>query len=296
MDPAAPSRTALAAAMHRAAHQSIEGGTVFGDPFAHQIIGAGARARLADWAAAPERAAMRMFIAARHRLADDKLAAALAHGIKQVVIVGAGLDTTALRQDREDVRYFEVDHPATQAWKGERLAEAQLAVPENLTFAPVDFEAQSLADGLASAGFDAAQPAFFVWLGVVPYLTRPAIFATLRIIAEVAGSEVVFDYANPPEQLAPMLKASQAERAARVAAIGEPWVSFFDSAELAGELRALGTVAIEDYGPLEIQRDILRLAEPRPAGAGGHVLWARWSLSRVPSAGDGAAGRPTRAA
>ena len=295
MDPAAPSRTALAAAMHRAAHQLTEGGTVFTDPFALEIIGAGARDRLADWGAAPQRAPMRMFIAARHRLTDDKLTAALAQGVRQVVIVGAGLDTTALRQARADVRYFEVDHPATQAFKRERLAEAQLAVPDALTFAPVDFEAQSLADGLAAAGFDATQPAFFVWLGVVPYLTRPAIFATLWTIAEVPGSEVVFDYANPPEQLAPILRASEAERAARVAAIGEPWVSFFDSAELAGELRALGAVEIEDFGPLEIQRDILRLAEPRPAGAGGHVLWARWPLSRVPSAGGGAAGRPTRA-
>jgi O-methyltransferase involved in polyketide biosynthesis len=70
------------------------------------------------------------------------------------------------------VRVFEVDYPATQGWKRERLKQAGLAVPASLTFAPVDFERQSLADGLSAAGFQASRPAFFQWLGVVPRRSR----------------------------------------------------------------------------------------------------------------------------
>ena len=279
MDNTGPSRTALGAAMHRAAHQKIEGGATFADPYALKIIGSEARHRLDEWAAVEQRRRMRLFIAARHRFADQKLALAIERGTRQVVIVGAGLDTTALRgaDDVENIRYFEVDHPATQAWKQERLAEEGIDPPGALTFAPVDFERQSLGEGLAAAGFDAALPAIFIWLGVVPYLTEAAIFATLGFIASVPGAEVVFDYANPPDQLGEKLQQAQAERAAHVAAIGEPWLSYFDSAELKMRLRALGAVEVEDLGPLEIQRHIFGVPQPRYSGAGGHILWARWA-------------------
>jgi methyltransferase (TIGR00027 family) len=188
-----PSRTAMAAAMHRAAHQQQEQGRVFADPLAVAIVGSEGADHLEAWGTTPHRRPMRFFIAARHRVAEDRLAAAVAAGTRQIVIVGAGLDTTALRQLHAETgaRYFEVDHPATQAWKRERLAETGLELPKTLVFAPVDFERQTLADGLAEAGFDATRPAFFIWLGVVPYLTEDAIFATLRTIAGVPGAEVV---------------------------------------------------------------------------------------------------------
>ena len=102
-------------------------------------------------------------------------------------MLGAGLDTFSLRNPfaGQGVRVFEVDYPATQAWKREQLAQASLAVPASLTFAPVDFEALSLREGLASAGFERDRPAFFQWLGVVPYLTREAISVTLEFIATI---------------------------------------------------------------------------------------------------------------
>jgi methyltransferase (TIGR00027 family) len=198
--------------------------------------------------------------------------------LRQVVVVGAGLDTTALRgiEDAEDVRFFEVDHPATQAWKRRRLAEEELEMPDTLVFAPVDFERQNLAAGLAAAGFAGSEPAFFIWLGVVPYLTEAAIDATLGFIASVPAAEVVFDYANPPSQLDRKLRDRHAKRAARVAALGEPWLSYFDSAALAKKLGALGAVEVEDLGPLEIQRYIFGIPEPRYGGAGGHIVWAQW--------------------
>ena len=277
-----PSRTALAAAMHRAAHQKLEGGATFSDPFALPIIGREARRRLDGWAASPQRRLMRLFIAARHRVADERLATAAAGGVRQAVIIGAGLDTTALRglEDAGGMRYFEVDHPATQAWKRQRLAEEGLEPPGSLAFAPVDFEQETLSEGLGTAGFDFSRPAFFIWLGVVPYLTEAAIFTTLGMIAGVPGAEVVFDYANPPGQLDPVLRESHARRAANVAAIGEPWLSFFDSDDLAGRLKALGAAEIDDLGPEEIRRRVFGNPEPSPFRRGGHILWARWPADR----------------
>ncbi|HVW93710.1 MAG TPA: class I SAM-dependent methyltransferase [Devosia sp.] len=278
MDQDSPSRTAMAAAMHRAAHQRLERGAIFADPLAVPILDAAARDRLDDWAALPRRRGMRLFIAARHRFAEERLAAAVATGIRQIVVLGAGLDTTALRglHGERGVRYFEVDHPATQAWKRRRIAEAGLPAPAELTFAPVDFERQTLGDGLAAAGFDPLLPAFFVWLGVVPYLTEAAIFETLRFVAQVPRAEIVFDYANPPDQLEPAVRAAHEARAANVAAIGEPWLSYFDSADLAARLAALGAAELDDLGPVEIQRRIFRRPDPIPTRSGGHILWTRW--------------------
>jgi methyltransferase (TIGR00027 family) len=278
MDGSGPSRTAMGAAMHRAAHQLREGGSIFKDELALPIIGAEGRAALADWSEPAHRRPMRLFIAARHRFTEDKLADAVMRGVRQVVVVGAGLDTTAARgrHAEQGVRYFEVDHPATQAFKRERLAELGLA-PAALTFAPVDFERQSLGEGLDEAGFDAARPAFFIWLGVVPYLTEAAIMATLGFIAGgVPGAEVTFDYANPIEQLDPEVRAYHERGAERVARIGEPWISFFDTADLAGRLRGLGATEIDDLGSLEMHTRIFRTAPSGRGGGGGHILWAKW--------------------
>jgi hypothetical protein len=140
-------------------------------------------------------------------------------------VLGAGLDTFSLRNPFADqgVRVFEVDHPATQAWKRERLEHAGVALPASLTFAPVDFERQSLAEGLANAGFDRGHPAFFQWLGVVPYLTREAISSTLDTIASVPASAVAFDYTEPFENHSPERRASLMATAESAAERGEPW-------------------------------------------------------------------------
>lgn len=146
---------------------------------------------------------------------------------------------------------FEVDHPATQAWKRDRIAQMSIDIPCSLIFAPVDFERGSLADGLAAGGFRPDQPAFFLWLGVVPYLTRKAIYSTLRFIAGVLASEVVFDHCEPPETFAPERRAYLTALAARVAAAGEPFPSHFDPAELAKELHILGFAELQDLGLAE---------------------------------------------
>jgi methyltransferase (TIGR00027 family) len=112
---------------------------------------------------------MRIFIAIRTRFAEEALAAAVERGAHQLVILGAGLDTYAYRGAfRDRLRIFEVDHPATQAWKRQRLADAAISAPPGLTFAPIDFERETLAEGLKAAGFYPNEQTFFTWLGLVP--------------------------------------------------------------------------------------------------------------------------------
>ena len=219
-----PSRTALGAAGYRAAHQSLEDGKIFSDPFARIILGDGADAIIAGLSASPAQRGMRIFMAARSRFAEDCLCVAVSRGVRQAVVLGAGFDTFALRNPYSDLelRVFEVDHPATQAWKRKRLSEVGLAIPASLTFAAIDFEGDDLGQGLRDAGFDPDRPAFFIWLGVVPYLGRAAIAATLRYIASVPESEVVFDYSEPLENYPPERRAEIVALGAYLAEIGEP--------------------------------------------------------------------------
>jgi methyltransferase (TIGR00027 family) len=271
-----PSRTALSAAAHRATHQVAEQGRIFTDPLALRILGPDADAIVAQMAADPARRGMRLFIAARTRFAEDALAAAVARGVSQLVVLGAGLDTFAYRNpfEAEGLKVFEVDHPATQAWKRRRFAEAGIAPPPSLTYTPVDFERSSLGEGLAAAGFAGDQPSFFTWAGVVPYLTREAVTATLGFIAALrGGAAVTFDYSDPPASLPPDQRAAQAERAEAVAAAGEPWITYFAPEELAGELRAMGFSEIEDLGPAQIAARYFGVPNSDRT-KGGHLLRA----------------------
>ena len=275
MEPGQPSRTALAAARYRAAHQLLEGGRVFTDPLATPILGVPAAELLRGDVQARATRGMRLFIAARSRFAEESLAAAVKRGVRQYVVLGAGLDTFAHRNPYAEIglRVFEVDHPATQAWKRQRLSDAGLESPASLTFASVDFERQTLAQGLAAAGFDAVAPAFFAWLGVTVYLTGEAVMNTLRFIAATPGSEVVFDYGEPlsafPEGEG---RARQVARAERAAALGEPWITRFTPSELANALRDLGFDTLEDLGPAQISRRFYGVAGRD--GPGGHLMRA----------------------
>lgn len=272
-----PSRTALGAAGYRAAHQQLEGGKVFSDPLAVTILGDDAEAIIAGLSADPAQQRTRIFMAARSRFAEDSLGAAVSSGVRQAVVLGAGFDTFALRNPYSELglRVFEVDHAATQAWKRRRLSEVGLAIPASLTFAAIDFETGDLDRGLRGAGFDPDRPAFFIWLGVVPYLGRATIAATLRYIASVPKSEVVFDYSEPLENYPPEWRPAIVELAAFTAAIGEPWLSHFDPDEIAQELRGYGFGVIEDVGMSEIAVRYLAAPAGGPdAHAGPHMIRA----------------------
>jgi methyltransferase (TIGR00027 family) len=237
------SRTAQRVAIRRAAHQLLDEPRVLDDPLALRIIGAQAAAELQsnpkEHAAFAR--AFRAFMVARSRFAEDELASAYAREVRQYVVLGAGLDTFAYRNPHLKLRVFEVDHPATQVWKREQLLAANIAIPESLTFVPIDFERETLGAGLELCGFDTNAAAFFSWLGVTPYLTREACMTTLGWIARMpAGSGVVFDFAIDPALLNAGQRQALDALSKRVAAAGEPFQLFFDPAKLQDDLKTLG--------------------------------------------------------
>ncbi|HEV2708835.1 MAG TPA: SAM-dependent methyltransferase [Edaphobacter sp.] len=279
MEQAKPSRTALRVAMRRAAHQIYDAKPlVFDDPIAVPILGDTYAEEVRRTPTRPDRpssVSLRAFLVARSRYAEDNLARAVAHGVSQYVLLGAGLDTFAHRNSYPELRVFEVDHPATQLWKRDLLDIGGITKPDRLTYAPVDFESESLPEQLAAAGFDASVPSFFAWLGVVPYLTATAFRATLEFIAtQPQGSGLVLDYAQPRHVL-PMLEQLEHDSlASRVALAGEPFQLFFTPEEIAAELS--GFREIEDLGTGEIntryfagRSDSLWLH-----GTAGHLLCA----------------------
>jgi methyltransferase (TIGR00027 family) len=142
---------------------------------------------------------------------------------------------------------FEVDHPATQAWKRERLDAAGIRMPANLRMVPVDFERDALGQQLEAAGLDARLPVVTAWLGVVPYLTLEAFRATLRFLGSLApASRLVFDYSLPREALSPVEKLMLDSMAQRVRQAGEPFQLFFTPEEIRGELCSAGITVHED--------------------------------------------------
>ena len=272
-----PSRMALMVARQRAAHQLLDHGAILDDPYAVRILGEHEDNVLQALNDHRLGSMGRLFTAARSRIAEDALLKAVERGVRQVVILGAGLDTFALRNPHAArISIFEVDHPATQAWKRQRLVEAELAPPPWLTFVPVDFERDDLQQKLSSAGFQRTSAAFFTWLGVVPYLTRDAIDETLAYIASIPNSEVVFDYAEPPEAFTEDLKAFEAARMAQLEKMNEQWVSGFEPASVAAILRSHGFDDMEDISFQQVVsrfgRDVQGLATGQ---VGLHVVHAK---------------------
>ncbi len=258
MEHARPSRTALRVAMRRAAHQLYDTPPlVFEDPIAVAILGPHAAeiertpGRNPLHKPRPYSVSLRAYLVARSRYAEDLRARAVQRGITQYVLLGAGLDTFAHRNVYPSLRVFEVDHPATQQWKRELLLTTGLPTPANLTYVPVDFERQSLAAQLRTAGFDLSAPTFFAWLGVVPYLTLEAFRATIRFIAEQPPtSGLAFDYAQPRSALPLLEQLSRDSLASRVQLAGESFQLYFTPSEVATELAAFHT--LEDIGASEL--------------------------------------------
>ena len=193
-----PSRTAMMAALARGLFR-LEAAPpwVLDDAFALVLVGPvwqGLREQLYPLFPGPVRNEVSAAVCTRSRYAEDRLAAG---AFTQYVVLGAGLDSFAWRRPDllGSLKVFEVDHPASQAWKLERVRDLALPLSGSQAFVPVDFEAEPVQDALGAAGFDWGQPAMFSWTGVAPYLTAPAIESTLRAIAgAAAGSEVVFSY------------------------------------------------------------------------------------------------------
>ena len=281
MKPDQPSTTAYRVAMRRAAHQLLDRPVVLEDPIALRIVGPRGAAAIRENPRRFDSAfgrALRLFLVARSRCAEDALAHAVAADVRQYVVLGAGLDTFAYRNPHppERLRVFEVDMPATQAWKREMLGRTKIEPPVSLTFVPVDFETQSLPEQLRAAGFRENEPAFFSWLGVTMYLTRDAVMGTLRYVAQrPGGSGVTFDYMTPPHKLPWLRRIGFHLVARRVAKAGEPWKTWFDAGQLALELRAMGFGQLEDLDGPGLNQRYFGGRERRLGGASaGRVMTA----------------------
>jgi methyltransferase (TIGR00027 family) len=182
---------------------------------------------------------------------EDRLHLAKGRDTRQYVILGAGYDTFILRQPEwaQALQIYEVDHPSTQMEKRARISRAGCAVPPNASFVGIDFEQESLKEGLVRHGVRFDAPTFFSWLGVTMYLTEPAIEAVLRTVLEFpAGSEITFTFAPPA---APGQEGAMRAIAERVAALGEPWLTYFEPAALERKLRDLGFSQVEFLEPAE---------------------------------------------
>jgi methyltransferase (TIGR00027 family) len=208
--------------------------------------------RLRTEVPAPYLLAFGRWMCVRARFAEDITEEAAAGGVGQYVILGAGLDSFAYRRDDllGRLRVFEVDHPATQSWKRQRLAGLGVALPARLVFAPVDFERQTLRDGLEQAGFDFGQRAVFSWMGVTMFLTLDAIHATLATTAQCRpGTRVVLSYSQPPAVPAGGTAPIAGTFAGLAAEMGEPFISRFRPGEMTQLLHEHGFGQITGFGP-----------------------------------------------
>lgn len=280
MDPGRASVTAMGTALMRADHTRSASEPLIDDPWGDLLVTDTHRSQLRENAlsALPPESREQLerlqpeellgvllrrhpsyaTIIIRARYTEETLAAAIGRGVRQYVIVGAGLDSFALRRPEfaGEVEVFELDHPDTQQFKLTRLAECGRLSPPGVHYVGADLAVEGVEEALGRAPFDPGAPSFFSWLGVTAYLTREANVRTLRSIATCGapGSELVFDYGdqraydNPPED-----EASIRIRA-RLARAGEPWISGFYPAQLDDDLHAVGLELVENLSPQELHQ------------------------------------------
>jgi methyltransferase (TIGR00027 family) len=241
---ATPDNTAVRTALWRALHVEIDAPPhVFED-----TVGLKLAAPDDEWRSRPDMSSFtqpfRASILARARFVEDLVAAQVAQGIGQYVILGAGLDTFAQRQPAlaSRLRVFEIDSPGPQAWKRQRLIDLGLGIPSFLRLVPVDFEAgDAWWERLTAAGFDSGQPAIVASTGVSMYLTQDAIAATLRQVAALApGSTLVMSFLLPIELVDPEVRPGMERAVEGARANGTPFISFFTPTEMLTLAREAG--------------------------------------------------------
>lgn len=302
MEPRQKSMTALSSAYVRALHHAHDDPKIFDDPIAPRLLTASERESFdtlmsdglerfdsALAASCPDRHAQaRCYLRAvasaaeiltRARYAEDILVEVIRNGVRQYVLVGAGMDTFAFRQPvpTPGLQVFEVDHPATQAFKRQRLAEAELVPPATLHFVPVDLAYESLGTALAQSPYVAHVPTCFAWVGVTPYLDRDAVFATLQAIRSVTtvGSHLVFDYfdtdAFVPDKVAKRVRVF----IENVRRLGEPFYAGLDPDTLSADLLRVGFRLREHLHPQDMEA---RYFQGRTGGyqacEHAHFVWA----------------------
>ncbi len=275
-----PSRTLLRAAIRRAAHQLLDNPRIFNDPIVVGLVPEALDSAIVDALddpGAPEPKLFRVLFAMRSRFAEDRLAQAAARGVRQYVMVGAGLDTFPWRQPEfaRDMQVFAADHPASLAWTQERLRERRMGKPANLTFVPVDLEERRLSEQLAACGFEARTASFCSVLGVTQYLGRDTIDALLGFASALASSsEIVFSFAPPDDELDGDGVNALIHAAKRTATLGEPWKSRLRASDLIEQLTRLGFSDIFHLTPQLAQRRYFSEWKDMPRSPGWEQLIA----------------------
>ena len=268
------STTAIRSAQARAAHLTrYAGPKIHEDTFALRLTGNSAEELKAMWSPSVAAERVAAYFAMRHRFSEDHLLAAVERGVRQVILLGAGLDTFALRRPDvvRTVAYVEVDHPASQSFKRQRLAAEGLSTPD-VTYVPIDFAQQDLAVELAAVGVDRRIPTFFAWLGVTQYISEAASFATLAFVAaHPRESEVVFDVIRPDDSIPPDERSIQQFARAGSEAQGEPWLTYFEPEKLGHQLLTRGFRQVEHLGIEAANRYFI-------GQRGGVAPLAAWSL------------------
>jgi methyltransferase (TIGR00027 family) len=302
-----PSRTALATSLMRALHSRKDPSPLLDDPWGDRLVPKSERDRFgerilarmdSDARAAALRAPASILddfllanvaypgVVIRSRYAEDALREATNRGTRQYVLIGAGLDSFALRRPAfsEALEIFEIDHPATQAFKIERIKQCGISLPPSVHFVAADLAKEDLASVLARTSFRSSEPAFFSWLGVTVYLTREANLSTLRAVATCSawGSELVFTYVDQIEFAPDGSRSLRDPNAKAAAMMGEPYLSGFDPKAIANDLRDVGLELVEDLDGHEMSERYMRTrANALQPAASLHI-----ALARVHAAGD----------
>lgn len=253
-----PSRSAHLVASLRAVHPLLDEPLVLHDPIALPLLGPAAEAALRSDPFVlndPILRGLRAALVARSRFVEDELSHCVAAGVRQYVVLGAGLDTFAYRNPwgGSSLRVFEVDQAATQRWKRQLLADANIGVPDSLNFVAMDFERDDLFEALAATGFQDHEPACVSWMGVTPYLTAEAVRRMLRGLSRLASrSCLCFDFRAPTAMLDPVERVIEDHFSAKAASAGERWLSSFDPAELRQWLLDDGFSAVRCSDPEDL--------------------------------------------
>jgi methyltransferase (TIGR00027 family) len=245
-------------AVLRAAHQLLDEQIIFNDSLALSILGPHAKASIRHDPIQyddPLSRSLRTGLVIRSRLAEDELNRSVQAGVKQYVVLGAGLNTFSFRNNHleKGLHVYEVDHSSVQNWKRNILQEAGIDVPDSMTFVAIDLEKDSLADELQKAGFRIDQPAYFSWLGATVYLPKETIFETLKFVASLPKkSGITFDYRVLPSIFNPIEYALGKYIGKLIAEHGEPWKTSFYPTLLQIKLRRIGFQFIESHNPDEL--------------------------------------------
>ena len=258
-----PSQSAQFAAAHRAYHLMNNPQPILQDSAAGWLLGPPLSTilhvpplRWLFWRPLVNRVRpISVLVVVRSRYTEDALADFIRAGCRQYIVLGAGLDSWAVRSNEPEVSVFELDQPATQQWKEARLRSRLGALPPQLVLVPIDFELQSISDVLPGHGFDPHGMAFVSWLGTIPYLTRGAIQETLASLARVctSGSRIAFDYFQPKTSMTPadlQLFETLNEGGTRR---GEPMQTLLDAQEMAEILLSAGFSVVEDLSAADIR-------------------------------------------